>query len=87
MGNVFAKKGVMIKAGISPSISEETVHKVVQKTDLKRTHFQRKRILTKDDLKLRLKFEFARKVCHKSAMCNYEIRNDRKAYGTTKGRS
>ena len=83
MENFLVKNGVMIKAGIPPSISEETVCKVVQKTDLKWTHFQSKGILTKNDLKLRLKFEFARKVCHKGAMCNYEIRNDRKAYGTS----
>ena len=87
MGNFFVKKGVMVKADIPPSINEETVRKVVQKTDLKWTHFQRKAILTKNDLKLRLKFELARKVCHKGAMCNYEIRNDRKAYGTTESRS
>ena len=87
MGNFFVKKKVMVKAGILPSISEETFRKVVQKTDLKWTHFQRKGILTKNDLKLRLKFEFARKVCHKHAMCNYEIRNHRKAYGTTESRS
>ena len=87
MGNFFAKEGVMIKPGVPPSISEETVRKVEQKTDLKWTHFQRKGILIKNDLKLRLKFEFARKVCHKGAMCNYEIRNDRKAYGTTENRS
>ena len=77
----------MVKAGIQPSISEETVRKVVQKTDLKWTHFQRKGILTKIDLKLRLKFEFARKVCYKRAMCNYEICNHQKAYGTTESRS
>ena len=59
MGNVFVKTGVMVKAGIPPSISEETVCKVVQKTDLKWTHFQRNRILIKSELKLRLKFEFA----------------------------
>ena len=61
----------MGKAGIPPLISEETVLKVVQKTDLKWTQFQRKEILTKKDLKLRLKFD--RKVCHKRAMCSYEI--------------
>ena len=71
---LFCKKRVMRKAGIPSSISEETVRKVLQKTDLKWTHFQRKEILTKNDLKLRLKF--ARKVCRKCAMCNtmkYEI--------------
>ena len=67
----FCKKRVMVKAGIPPSISEETVRKVAQNTDLKWTHFQRKGILTKNYLKLRLKF--ARKVCRKRAVCNYEI--------------
>ena len=70
-GKPFCKKRVMGKACIPPSISEETVRKVVQKSDLKWTHFQRKEILTKNDLKLRLKF--AREVCRKCAMCNYEI--------------
>ena len=63
----------MVKADIPPSISEETIRKVVQETDLKWTHFQRKGILTKNDLELRLKFEFARKVCCKRAIFNYEI--------------
>ena len=53
-GKLFCKNRAMGKAGIPPSISEES--KVVQKTDLKWTHFQRKGILTKNDLKLRLKF-------------------------------
>ena len=70
-GKLFCKKRVMGKAGIPPSISEETVRKVVQKTDLKWTHFQRKGILTKYNLKLRLKF--AQKVCRKHAMCNYQL--------------
>ena len=65
-GKLFSKKRVMGKAGIPPSMSEETVRKVVQKTDLKWTHFQTKGILTKNDLKLRV--NFARKVCHKRAM-------------------
>ena len=70
-GKRFCKKRVMGKAGIPPSISEETVRKVVQKTDLKWIHFQRKEILTKNDLELRLKF--SRNVCRKCAMCNYEM--------------
>ena len=61
----------MVKAGIPPSIRKETVRRVLRKTDLKWTHFERKRILTKTDLKMRLKF--ARKFCRKRAMCNYEI--------------
>ena len=65
MGN-FCVKGVMIKAGILPSFSEETVRRVLQKTGLKWTRVQRKGILTKNDQKLRLKF--ARKVrCKLSA--------------------
>ena len=44
----------MVKAGIPPSISKETVGRVLQKTDLNWTQFHRKGILTKDDLKLRL---------------------------------
>ena len=87
MGNVFVKRGVMVKAGIPPSVSKETVCKVVQKTDLKWTHFQRKGILIKSELELRLKFEFPRKVCHKRGMCKYEICNDQKAYGGTERRS
>ena len=61
----------MVKAGIPQYISKETVGTVPQKTNLKRTHFQRKRILTKTDLKLRLKL--VQKLCRKRAMCNYEI--------------
>ena len=87
MGNVFVKRGVMVKAGIPPSISRETVGNVVQKTDLKWTHFQRKGILNKSELEFRLKFEFARKGCHKHGICKYEICNDQKAYGGTESRS
>ena len=61
----------MVKAGIPPSISKERVCKDLQKTDPTWTHFQRKGILTKNDLKLRLKF--ARKVFRERAICNYEI--------------
>ena len=61
----------MVKADIPPTIIGETVCRVLQKTDLKWTHFQRKGNLTKNDLKLRL--TFARKVCRKRIMCNYEI--------------
>ena len=46
----------MVNAGIPPSISEETVRRILGNTDLKWTHFQRKVILTKNDLKLTLKF-------------------------------
>ena len=78
---------VMVKAVIPPSSSKETVRKVVQKTDLKWTHFQRKGIRIKSELELRLQFEFARKDCHKRGMCKYEICNDQKAYGGTESRS
>ena len=57
----------MVTAGVPPTIREETVRRVLQKTVLKWTHFQRKGILTKNDLKLRLKFD------RKGVMCNYEI--------------
>ena len=59
MGN-FCVKRVMVKAGIPPSISEETVRRVLRKAGLKWARVQRKGILTKNDLKLRLKF--AKKV-------------------------
>ena len=61
----------MVKAGIPQSINKETVGTVLQRTNLKWTHFQRKRILTKTDLNLRLKL--VQKLCRKRAMCNYEI--------------
>ena len=61
----------MVKAGIPPSITEKTVGRVLQKIDMKWTHFQTKGILTKNDLKVRL--TFTRKVCRKRAMCNYKI--------------
>ena len=62
----------MVKAVIPQSISEETVRRVLQKTDLKWTHFQRKGILTKNDLKQRFKFD-GKVCCKRGAMCNYEI--------------
>ena len=67
----------MVKAGIPLSISEKTVRRVLEKTDLKWTHFQKKEILTKNDLKLR--FKFAREVFRNCAMCNYEIEIIRKS--------
>ena len=70
----------MVKAGIPPSITEETVRRVLWKTDLKWTHFQKKGILTKNDLEFRLKY--AQKVCRKRAVYNYEIWNHQKGYGT-----
>ena len=50
----------MVKAGIPQSFGEKTFGRVLQKTDLKWTYFQRKGILAKNDLKLRL--TFVRKV-------------------------
>ena len=35
MGNFFCKKRVMVKVGIPPSISEERIRRLLQKTDLK----------------------------------------------------
>ena len=61
----------MIKAGIPPSISKDTVHRVLPKTDLKWTQFQKEKIMSKTDLKLR--FKFPQKVYRKRATCNYEI--------------
>ena len=61
----------MVNAGIPPFISEKTVRKVLQKTDVKWTHFQRKENMSKNDLKFTL--EFTRKVYCKQASCNYEI--------------
>ena len=53
MGKFFVKKSdALVKGGISQSFIEETVGTVLQKTDLKWNHFQRKEILTKIDLKL-----------------------------------
>ena len=59
----FCVKRVMVKAGIPPSISEETVRGVLRKAGLKWACVQRKGILAKNELKLRLKF--ARKVRRK----------------------
>ena len=70
-GKPFCRKRVLVKAVIPPSISKETVRRILPKTDLKWTHFQRKEIMSKNDLKLRLKF--ARKVYCKRATMKYEI--------------
>ena len=59
VGN-FSAKGVMVRAGIPPSIITATVCRVMRKAGLKWSHAQNKLVLTKSDLKLRLKF--ARKV-------------------------
>ena len=54
----------MVKAGILPSISKDT-------WQMKWTHFQKKGIMSKNYLNLRLKF--AGKVYCKRATCNCEI--------------
>ena len=61
VGN-FSVKRVMMSADIRPSISTATV-RVMRKAPLKWTHTQKKRVLTKSDLKLRLRF--AQKVRRK----------------------
>ena len=55
VGN-FSMKTVMVKAGIPPSVSIATVHRVLRKEGLKWSHAHKKGVLTKSDLKLRLKF-------------------------------
>ena len=55
MGKYSVKRAV-VSAGISPSISTATVRKVMKKAGLKWSHGQKKGVLTKSDLKLRLKF-------------------------------
>ena len=72
-GKLFCKKRVMVKAHISPSISEETVLRVLQKTDLKWIYFQRKGILTKNDLKLGLKLLENSLVSVQCETIKYEI--------------
>ena len=64
----------MVKSYFPSSISEETVWRDLQKTDLKWTQFQRKRILIKNNLKLRLKLaqKFAVNVQYATMRC--EIR-------------
>ena len=49
VGN-FSAKGVMVRAGIPPSISATTVCRVMRKAGLKWSHAQEKRVLTKSDL-------------------------------------
>ena len=52
----FSVKRVIVRAGIPPSISSETVRRVMRKAGLKWSHAQKKGVLTKSDLGLRLKF-------------------------------
>ena len=53
----------MVSADIPPSISTATVRRVVRNAGLKWSYAQKKGVLTKSDLKLRLRF--ARKVRRK----------------------
>ena len=46
----------MVRAGFPPSISTATVCNVLRKAGLKRFHAQKKGVLTKSDLNLRLTF-------------------------------
>ena len=62
VGN-FSVKRVMVGASIPPSISTATVRRVMRKAGLKWSYAQKKGVLTKSDLKSRLKF--ARKVRQK----------------------
>ena len=55
IGNLSVKR-IMVRAGISPSISTATVCRANRKAEQKRSHARRKGVLTKSDLKLRLKF-------------------------------
>ena len=52
----YSMKRAVVSAGISPSISTATVRRVMKKAGLKWSHAQKKGVLTKSDLKLRLKF-------------------------------
>lgn len=55
LGN-FSVKRVMVRADIPPTISSRTVSRVMKKAGLKWCHAQKKGVLTKSDLKQRLKF-------------------------------
>ena len=63
----------MLKAGIPPSISDETLRRALQKAVLKLTHFRRKGILTQNDLKLRLSLLKKFVVNVQCATMKYEI--------------
>ena len=52
----YSMKRAVVSASISPSISTATVRRVMKKAGLKWSHAQKKGVLTKSDLKLRLKF-------------------------------
>ena len=54
VGN-FSVKRIMVRTGIPPSISTATVRRVMKKVGLKWSHAQKKGVLAKSDLKLRLK--------------------------------
>ena len=54
----------MVKAGrpIPSSTTEEKIGRVLRKAGLKWAHFQRKGILTKNDLQLTLKYVFSKSL-------------------------
>ena len=51
----FSLKKVRVRDGIPPSVCTATVCRVLRNAGLKRSHAQRKGMLTKNDVKLRLK--------------------------------
>ena len=85
MGNFLVKRNNGKSKYSNPLARRQFVEFCKRKTELQWTHFQRKGILTKNHVKLRL--NFARKVCHNRAVCNYKIWNHQKAYRTRENRS
>ena len=75
MRKFFCKKIVIAKSDILPFISNSSA-----KDWPRMDWFSKEKNSDKNPQTLRLKF--ARKVCHKRAMCNYEILNDQKDCGT-----
>ena len=59
----FTSRHVRVSAGIGSRVSDETVRRVMRSDGLNYRHARKKRLLTKNDLKLRL--QFARKVKRK----------------------
>ena len=49
-------KRVKIRAGTPPSASDKTIRRILKKAGIKQRHVQKKGALTKNGLKLRLKF-------------------------------
>ena len=52
----FCVKRIEVTAGIPPSVSDETVSRVLEKAGIKRSYARNKGKLTKNNVKLRLKF-------------------------------